>query len=419
MATPVVDPVPEHPEHPERPARSARPPALGRLVRSPDRPVAAVRRPLPWRALLLLALLGTMLGVGFCLLDLHQTEARYGGLIHTGPTGPAAALLRRELPGEPQFALGQHDGPMYYAVARDPLHLDRVSHYLDRPRYRLQHPLLSWLGWAAHPWGGGQPLVWTLFGVGVAAVFLGSVAAGALSESLGGPVWPALVFAVLPGAVMSLRITTGDALGVALMVLAIVASFRGHLVLTAVAAALAVLAKEPVLLGLVGVALWRRDRDGLALVVPPILVAGAWYVWLRIQLGAGGEGIMEFGMPFAGLGSASTMWVHGSSLYAGVSVVAALVLSVVALARHGWRHPLAVSVILQLAFTLCLTRDVIGLERNGTRMSLPLLIVALIMLITPEARERLVPRVRVRLQRPASSATTGASASMASSPSPT
>ena len=371
----------------------------------------ARRAPLPWRALILLALLGTALGVGFCLLDLHQTRSTQGGLVHTGPKGPAAALLRRELPQEPQFAKGEHDGPMYYAIARDPFHLDRVSAYLDRPRYRLQHPLLSWLGWAAHPRGGGEAMVWTLFGVGVAAVFLGSMAAGALSDTLGGPLWPALVFGVLPGAIMSLRITTGDALGAALLLLAIVASFRGHLLLTALAAAGAVLAKEPVLFGLIGVAVWRRDRDGLALVIPPVVVAGAWYVWLRIQLGSGGEGIMEFGVPFVGLASASNWWIHGQSPYAAVSVIAAIVVSLVALYRHGWRHPLGWAVTLLLAFMFTLTRDVIGLERNGTRMSLPVLAVAVIMLVTPRA-SRLI-------QRPANAATTGATTSSASRPTPT
>jgi len=191
---------------------------------------------------------------------------------------------------------------------------------------------------------------------------------------------------------------------------ALVASFRGHLVLTAVAAAAAVLAKEPVLLGLVGVALWRRDRDGLALVVPPVVVAGAWYVWLRLQLGAGGEGIIEFGLPFVGLYRSLPLWRAGDANYAAVAVITTFVLAIAALVKRGWRHPLGLAVILQLAVMVCYTVSVIGLDRNGTRMSLPLMAVALIMLITPQAG-------RV-LQRPARAATTGARASSASTLSP-
>jgi hypothetical protein len=363
--------------------------------------VTVSRVPIAWMPLLLLALLGTALGVGQCLLNLKQTESYGGGLIHTGPHGPAAALLRRELPDEPQYSEGEHDGPMYYAIARDPFHLDRVSHYLDRPRYRLQHPLLSWLAWAAHPWGGGDPMVWTLFGVGVAAVFMGSVAAGALSATLKGPLWAAVIFGALPGAWMSLRITTGDALGAALLVVAVVASFRGHLVLTAIAAAAAVLAKEPVLLGLVGVALWRRDRDGLALVIPPLVVSGAWFIWLRIQLGGGGEGIVEFGLPFVGLDRSISIWTSGNGNWAAFSVIVTIGLTIVALITRGWRHPLGLAMILQLAVLVCYTASVIGLERNATRMTLPLMAFAIITLLTPRATSVLQPPARATTGAPA------------------
>ncbi len=370
------------------------------------------RRPaLAWPQLLALAAVGTALGAGICLLNLRATQSVDGGLIHTGPHGPAAALLRREMPHDPQFARGEHDGPMYYAIARDPFHLKVTSQYLDRPRYRLQHPLLSWLAWAAHPWGGGMPMVWTLFGVTVAGVFVGSVAMGALSQTLRGPPWPAVLFGILPGVIMSLRITTGDALAVSLLLLALVASFRGHRWLTALAAVGAVLAKEPMLVPLVGVALWRRDRDGLALVVPPIVVSGLWWLWLRIQLGAGGEGIVEFGLPFLGLERSLPIWYHGDGWFALISFVGSVGVALIALWRNGWRHPLGLAVILQLALTSTYTASVIGLDRNGTRMTLPLFALGIVMLVTPKAR--------ASLQAPASSATTGAIRSRASRLTPT
>ena len=149
------------------------------------------------------------------------------------------------------------------------------------------------------------------------------------------------------------------------------------------------------LFGLVGVAIWRRDRRGLALVVPPVVVAGAWYLWLRVQLGSGGEGIMEFGVPFVGLGSSISLWVTGSDPYAAIAVLAAIGVAVAALVRSGGlRHPLGWAVALQLGFMLLLTRDVIGLTRNGTRMSLDVLTLGLIMLVTPRARASTQPRRR-------------------------
>ncbi len=150
--------------------------------------------------------------------------------------------------------------------------------------------------------------------------------------------------------------------------------------------------------------------EGLALVIPPIVVAGVWFLWLRIVLGAGGDNVMEFGVPFVGLGSAVRLWATGSDLYAAVAALGALGIAVAALVRSGWRHPLGIALILQLAFMLMLTRDVIGLERNGTRMTLPVLVLGLVMLVTPKATEL--------LQRPDRASTTGAMASRASSPNP-
>ena len=88
-----------------------------------------------------------------------------------------------------------------------------------------------------------------------------------------------------------------------------------------------VLAKEPMFLGLLGLALWRRDRRGLALVLPAAVVAGAWFLWLRQTVTASGDVIMEFGMPFVGLLSSVRLWVQGIDVLAMVSVVPATVLA--------------------------------------------------------------------------------------------
>jgi len=181
-------------------------------------------------------------------------------------------------------------------------------------------------------------------------------------------------------------------------------------VLAAIAGVATVLAKEPMFLGLLGLALWRRDRRGLALVLPAAVVAGAWFIWLRHTVTASGDVIMEFGMPLVGLLSSVRLWVQGIDVLAMVSVVPATVLAAVALVRSRLRHPLALALALQLGFMLLLTRDVIGLQRNGTRMSLPVLALAIIVVATPRALDA--------VQAPASRSTTGAMASSASSPSP-
>ena len=149
---------------------------------------------------------------------------------------------------------------------------------------------------------------------------------------------------------------------------------------------------------------------GLALVLPAAVVAGAWFLWLRQTVTATGDMVMEFGVPFVGLFSSVRLWAQGIDVMAMVSVVPATVLTVVAFVRSRLRHPLALALLLQFGFMVLLTRDVIGLQRNGTRMSLPVLALAILVLATPRALE--VDQV------PARRSTTGAMASSASSPSP-
>ena len=70
------------------------------------------------------------------------------------------------------------DGQLYYAGARNPFDPHRAAQSLDRPRYRLQHPLLSWLGWGLHPTGGADSWGWALFLAGVAGLFIGGLEIG-------------------------------------------------------------------------------------------------------------------------------------------------------------------------------------------------------------------------------------------------
>lgn len=342
---------------------------------------------IPWRPIVAWAVLGTVLAVSIVLLDVARNSDTVGGLIHTGPSGPAAALMRLDFPDEAQFANGEHDGPMVYAIARAPMHLSEVAESLDRPRYRLQHPLLPWLGWLGHPSGGGRGLEASLFVVGVLALFGGAVAIGALSTSLGGAPWLAVCFPLLPGSFMSLRITVADALGMALVLGAVTLYLRGHTWVAVVIATAAVFAKEPALLTLAGVALWRRNREAIAFVAVPLAAMLGWALWLRSQVPSGTTEVIEFTAPFRGWVGTAQLWFTGNSTLAIPTVIAALVVTALALIRRRPSHPLYWAVLLNLAFLALLDRDVIGLDRNGTRMTLPLLSLAIVALATPLAAQ--------------------------------
>jgi len=339
----------------------------------------------PWRVIILWSIVGTVLAVSVTLLDVSRNRDSVGGLIHTGPDGPAAALMAHDFPDEAQFSNGEHDGPMIYAIARAPMHLDEVAESLDRPRYRLQHPLLPWLAWLGHPTGGGDGLLVSLFVVGALALLGGALAMGWVSTMLGGSPLVAVAFPLLPGSIMSLRITVADALSMALVLVAIGLFLGRHTWPAAIVATLAVLAKEPAWISFLGVALWRRDREAVPLVALPALVAGVWALWLRAVVPTSGDEVIEFVAPLTGWIDTVELWFDGNSTIAILSVLAAIGLTVVALVRRTLAHPLYIALILNLAFFAVLDRDVIGLDRNGTRMAMPLLVLAILALATPRA----------------------------------
>jgi hypothetical protein len=173
--------------------------------------------------------------------------------------------------------------------------------------------------------------------------------------------------------------------------LAIVLFLRGHDAFAAVIAAAAVLTKEPMLLAFIGVALWRRDRRSLVLVVPPIVVAGVWFLYLHATVASGHAEVIEFGMPFTGMVSSVRLWLTGKETYAMASMVMALGLGAIALFKHRLRHVLAIALVLELAFLFVLKIDVIGVERNGTRMTLPAIVLAIVMIATPRPGRRRSP----------------------------
>jgi len=220
---------------------------------SPTQAVVGPRHATPWKRIVHLALLGTLTMALIVLWDVNRTGAHPANLLQGGTDGPAAALLHDDFPGlEFPNGLGL-DGQQYYAMARNPLHLDDAAASLDRPAYRWQRPLFPWLARVVHPaGGGGSGLVAAFFVIGLAALFAGGVAAGALSTALGGRPWPAAVFPLLPGAYMSLRVTMADSLALALVLVALALSVHRRAGLAIAVGCLAALTRETAVIVLIG-----------------------------------------------------------------------------------------------------------------------------------------------------------------------
>lgn len=347
----------------------------------PDGPAARRGR----TVVLLIAVLGAAVLGSLAWINADAPGTHPANLIHPGADGPSAAAIASDFPGEVLPPGLGHDGQQFYAVARSPFDLDAAAENLDRPRYRLQRMAFPLLAWALHPSGGGTGLVAAFLVVGVVAVAVGSFAAGRLSQRLGGGPGPALVYLLAPGTWMALRFSLADNVALAAAMAALLLSISGRHRWAVAAAILAVLAKESLLLLPLGLALAYRDRARIALVAAPAAVAAGWWLALHGLVADDSEGVVEFTYPFGGLVDSARYWAEGNAPVAMLVVPTTLLYGALVLARTRRCHPLWPALALQLAFVPLLGIDVLGLDANGPRMTLPLLILAALTAATPNA----------------------------------
>ena len=329
------------------------------------------------------------IAVVLVFFDLARTSTNPLNLVQPGRQGPSAELFEQDFPESYLPDSTGLDGQQFYAIARDPFDLDATARYLDRPRYRLQRPLLSWLAWAGHPTGGGTGLIASFFVVGILAVAGLAAAVGAVSQRLGGPTWIAATVGVFPGVWWSLRVTVADTLAISLA-LGAIALLLHHRVRGAVGlACAAVLAKETALLVLVGWVLGRpRERSRWYPLVAAAAVGLAWAVLLRIQL-PGSESVGELTVPFSGLvGAVRDRWLEGDELWGLLGFTSGLAVAVAGLWRGGLHHPLAPAIAVQLAFLSLANGDVLGNDFGSGRAMLPVLALGAITVVTPQADRR-------------------------------
>jgi hypothetical protein len=330
----------------------------------------------------LLALAGAAFSTTIALKSSYIPGAHPASIIYPGAEGPSARVFLEDFPGAKLPPGIGHDGQQFYAIARQPFHLRKVAPDLDRPRYRLQRIAFPLLVWLLHPQGGGQGLVTATVLVGALSLFAGGVAAGLLSAKLGGPIWPALIFALHPGALITMRISTADNLALAAALAAIVLSISQKQGWAILAGVLATLTKESTWLLLLGLALWRRDRQGFYLAIVPASVAGAWWAALRLFIVDNSPGVTEFTVPLLGLWHSVKYWMAGNTRCAYYLVPLSLALGIWALLRIKLHHPLGVILLIQLLFLPFLNVNVLGLDANGTRVTMPLFLLGTIALLS-------------------------------------
>lgn len=240
--------------------------------------------------------------------------------------------------------LGDHDGLHFAALTLDPLLLD--SPVLDHTTYRAMRigmPLLAW------------PLSWlgpdvALAVVQVLGVGVGSWALSCMAIRRGLSGWYGLVFAVLPGTLISTRVLVADALAAAFMLAAVNAWESGRAGwLWALAA---VLSKETMLFAVVGYALfdWRKA-------VAPLGAFGIWVASLLARFGWSSPD-RTIGPPLEGFSTAVQVWwdnARSDEMAGGLLLV--LLLSVV-----GWLAVRDRSPVMASAAGVCLLVPFLGFD---------------------------------------------------------
>jgi len=297
-----------------------------------------------------LVLVATLVGVLIVAASLLRHDGDIAGLIKFGAgdtvaqrTAHVEDVLGRDVA---TVDLLGHDGSMFFLQALDPFYLSPDEHavHLDRPVYRAQRmlfPTVAGLGGLLP----GEVMLWTMGLTNVAALALGTVAAGRLSTRLGGTHWLGLAFLLNPGVIFEFDISGAG-------ILAFAAALWGTLRLEegkhrqAIAwFVAAVLAREVMLLYLAGICvyrLWQTRRVPWLLGGIPALSAMAWagYVRLRLDSHDGVNEVQEFGPPFGGMLDSIENWMDNPI---DLGVVAGLIVVMPLLILRAWQRPNALA----------------------------------------------------------------------------
>ena len=234
--------------------------------------------------------------------------------------------------------------------------------------------------------------LWAWAAVGVALTGLG---AALLAHSLGASRRAvetlALCAPLLPAAFATLDLSVADELALGLVLVALALDSLRHERGALATAVLAVLAKESMLLVLLGWALTRGRRVMLRLVGVPAAVAAAWWLVLRVWFASSREPSEEFSV-VGGLVHAVRIWVGGGSRMSGVIVAASVAAAAFVLLRHGLRSPLGGPIAAQLVLLPFLSAVVLAGDWNGPRATAPLLLLSIIAMTVPARPTAVEPR---------------------------
>jgi hypothetical protein len=209
-----------------------------------------------------------------------------------------------------QHGIG-YDGQFFYYLAHDPLlrSVDPEA-FLDHPAYRygrVLYPALAWVGALGQP----AALAWSMLGLNLLAVLVGTVASSYILSALGpawssGPRrWLALTFAFSPAVFLGTIADLAEPTSFAIIAVGLALHLAGRHRGAGLTLAIATLGRETsalVSLGFVLDALRERGWQRAAAYALPLALPIGWHLWLWHRLGAlpAMQSPSNFGLPLSG-----------------------------------------------------------------------------------------------------------------------
>ncbi len=343
--------------------------------------------------------LGPVIVVAFVLaafigLRLHSYRGDPTGFVQFARTGvsviqpPPGAILRNDQ---------GYDGALFWLQAHDPLLLrDRTVDRLNTARsefraVRMAYPSLV----GGLSLGSDEVLPWTMLLLDVVVMLALTAGASAFLRAEGRSGWWSIAIGLSPGLVLAMLRDLADPLATAAVLGGLMAWRKRRLDLATGLLTLAALAREPMAIAPVAVAIdallsarrmdrermWNALRPALPVILVPLLAFTGWYLYVTLRF----HGVLpfstnprgEFSFPFDGLVTAVRSESHHPAFeaawglaYLGL-VLAALAAVVRLLGRS--RNPLSLTALL-FAVAVCL-ETYAGDKWTYTRQSVPLMTV--------------------------------------------
>jgi hypothetical protein len=287
------------------------------------------------RKALLVGLVGLLLATAVALRVLSEADWDATIFVSFGEEAIPTREYAEERLGDVWLRTVQgHDGKFFFVQAHDPWILDPEENamVLDRPLYRSQrmlYPVLAGLGGVLSTAG----VVWGLLVVNLLAMGFGTWAVARLAVEMGGSAWLGLTFTLNLGLISEMTISGAGVLSAGLAFLALLMVLKEQMTPAFTLLALAVLAREAMLIAAAGSAFWlwrnSKRKDALLAFAIPAVVATVWGMYLRLRIGFPAEPgqIQEFGWPFQGFVQSFQTWVDDPfNLVVGVSMLLLMIL---------------------------------------------------------------------------------------------